>query len=144
MVNHEGIKSRHFNRYVENHTDSNNYPPEFYKIPVKLPMDIAIVVLKRFEEENYLWQVDRTTVTLGDIIAHLCWAWGSKHDLDIKGNIFENFFPNLVKPKKKKAIKKVKPPKNPLERRGRKPKIQVSLFNTKLEHTNPGEAAAEK
>ncbi len=134
MSKFEGVQSSHFNKYVKKHTDENNYPPEDYKIALKLPMDIAVQVLTRFEKDNLFWPKGKQ-VKLNELAAHLLWCWANGYEIDLKSNVFEPFFPHLVKTKKNQIAKL----KNPYDRRGRPRKIQTNLLNDKLEQTNTGE-----
>jgi hypothetical protein len=127
MNEFEGIKSKRFNRYILKNTNESGYPPDFYRINLRVPMDTAVSFLKRFEQDSLLWAKGKPVV-LEEVICQLLFIWGKRFPTEadlLKGNIFEPYFKGMTHSKRKI---KPKPLKDPTERRGRKPKRQLDLF----------------
>ena len=142
MQEFEGVRNRRLNRYIQKHTDDKGNPPENYRFPLSIPMDTAIALLRRFEEEPLTWSTNKE-VTLQEIVSHLCWLWAKRLPTDMAGNIFEPHFTGQVKPRKRrqKASSKVKGYET---NQGRKPKRHlVDLFEqgnaNKIESTPTGD-----
>lgn len=130
MAQFEGISDKRFNRYVSKNTDTKGYPPDFYRIALKIPMDTAVSLLKRFEAEPLKWSQGKH-VSLEELICQLLYMWGKKLPTEkdqLKDNIFEPYFPGQVT--KPRSWKKKKPvlgttEENPVRKR-RRP--QTDLF----------------
>jgi len=127
MQEFEGVRDKRLNRYIQKHTDDKGNPPENYRLALRLPMDTAIALLRRFEAEPLTWATNKE-VTLQEILSHLAWLWSKRLQTDLTGNIFEPHFPGQVKPRKRrqKSTTKVRGYET---NQGRKPKKHlVSLF----------------
>lgn len=127
MAEFEGISDKRFNRYVSKNTDAKGYPPDNYRVSLKIPMDTAVSLLKRYEAEPLKWAQGKH-VTLEEIICQLLYIWGKKLPTEkdqLKDNIFDPYFPGQVtKPRswKKKTLKV----KGTEEKRGRKPRKHLT------------------
>lgn len=100
FIPHEGIYDRRFNKFVAKNTNNKGYPPENYSLNLRIPMDVAVKALKRYESEPLRWEALKKPVKFQEVIIQLLFLWGSK---ELKGDIFRPYYHNAVVPYRKRS-----------------------------------------
>lgn len=116
------LEDRLYKSAIKKAEESGDRKPDQVVMQVVIPMDCYEAFIRRFYEDPPLrFRHTDNKVTKTDIISYLMWLWGTKTDVDLTDNIFDQVDPG--------ATRVYKPNKKFEDKRGRKAtKHLVDLF----------------
>lgn len=131
------LEDRLYKSAIEKAEKAGERKPDQVVMQVVIPMDCYEAFIRRFYDDPPLrFRHSDNKVTKTDIISYLMWLWGTKTDVDLAGNIFDQVEAG--------ATRVYKPNKKPDDKRGRKAtKHLIDLFEPAQDQQGGGDGELE-